>query len=304
MKASLYPEAERVSVAGTDAFYAYCALTLYGTLAVANKVKTALWDHFDASPDMRLWAPTINSSVYRGTGQFPPVDVLVTLTVRVYNMDIRIYSPRYENGYRDYPSLAPPSATGVRNGNQREKTCMTLDLGDCGELYLLVKHDTQTGKNKIPATVINVLVPQSAAIATARQKQQQQQQQESPFSLAVYDSQSRTHMKIDARFIPPRGDDRAHYMNFDLDLSGIKAGWQFILKGCDSVPVFIFAMRTHGGVRHASYIAHWPVAMVEPYITLSKQQGDDGLIVVPTESNRLEDAKRCVVSELKCVIDA
>ncbi len=63
-------------------------------------------------------------------------------------------------------------------------------------------------------------------------------------------------------------------------------------------------MRTEAGVRHASYIAHWPVAMVEPYITLSKKRGDDGLIVVPVESNSLDEAKRCVVAELKCIIDA
>ena len=65
--------------------------------------------------------------------------------------------------------------------------------------------------------------------------------------------------------------------------------------------MFIFAMQTKNGVRHAKYIGHWPVDYVDPFVTLVRE--DDGLIVVHVVSNVLSDAKKCVISEMRCVIE-
>lgn len=327
MKATVYPEAEEISVSGPDAFYIYCALTLFDNAALGPQIKEALWDHFDQSNDMDHWKKTVSTSNYKN-GAFPPLEILATLAVRVYPLDIRIYSPKYADGHRDYTVDNVSFGGHVKRG-------MTLRAGEHGELGLVVKHNSKTGKNRIPATVINVLSPAPGSVDN--QRLAKDSVTASPFSLAVYDSDTRTHMPIGARFIPPPsqqqqsqqpqsnssrlslhrnqmaefagsgggggGGCKAHYMNFDLGLSKIKPSWQFILKGCKDVPVFVFAMRTKDGVRHASYIAHWPVDMVEPQITISSRHGDDGLIVIPLESNNLEEAKRHVVSELKCIID-
>ncbi len=306
MKTALQAEAEEVSINGPNAFYVYCALTLFDNAALGSQIREALWDHFDQSVDMDHWKQTIDSSHFRrvmtgggGDANYPPLDVLATLATRVYPLNVRIYSKSYAEGHRDYTACLEG---GARRG-------MTLRTGDAGELYLVVKHNSKTGKNRVPATVINVL---STASPPPVHSKSLADNLTSPFSLAVYDSETRTYMPIGARFIPPRpasnggkgGGDKAHYMNFDLGLSRIKPSWQFILKGCKDIPVFVFAMRTKDGVRHASYIAHWPVDMVEPQITISQKHGDDGLIVVPLESNSLEEAKKHVVAELKCIVDA
>lgn len=278
---------------------------------------------FDSSEEMQTWKPNLSSEEYRA-GAFPPLDVVATLATYRYNLGIRVYlgggdarngvalpptehaSGEFETGVKDFPAMHPDSET----------VYMTLQLGVSKDLCMFVKHDPLTGKNTVPTKVVNILdILPPRPVEPGKGKTDEMAgmagmaglasmlpvTKVSAYSLAVYDTRTRAHMPIKASFIMA---PRSQFMNFDLHLSNIQPTWQFILKGCSDLPVFIFAMRTENGVRHASYIAHWPVDMVDPYITLDEKKGDDGLIIVPLASNNLEEAKRIVVADHRCIIDS
>jgi hypothetical protein len=276
-----------------------------------------LWDTFDESEEMRTWKPNLSSEEYRADA-FPPLEVVATLATYRYNLGIRVYvgggagggpeniplasgggDADFENGgggVKEFPAMHPDNET----------IYMTLQLGRSKDLCMIVKHNPLTGKNTVPTKVVNILdtLPRqtgTADMAGMADMAGTLSEKKSAYSLAVYDTRTRAHMLIRASFI---GAPRSQFMNFDLHLSNIQPTWQFILKGCSDLPVFIFAMRTESGARHASYIAHWPVDMVAPYITLDEKKGDDGLIIVPLASNNLEEAKRIVVADHRCIIDS
>lgn len=295
--------AERVVVAGPDAFYVYCGIAIYQDAGSARAVKRELWDMFDDSEEMKRWKPDLSSEEYRA-GAFPPLEIVATLATYRYNLGIRVYvggppenqilasaigGGDFENGsVKEFPAMHPDSET----------VYMTLQLGRSKDLCMIVKHDPLTGKNTVPTKVVNILdtLPDMAAGTAVNLPEKK-----SAYSLAVYDTRTRAHMPIKASFIMA---PKSQFMNFDLHLSNIQPTWQFILKGCSDLPVFVFAMRTENGSRHASYIAHWPVDMVDPYITLDEKKGDDGLIIVPLASNSIDDAKRIVVADHRCIIDS